>query len=115
MACQRRIEVESVQGRSTIFDRATWQHLKPLQQCFRLRTSVRIHPADDDIHPFSTPGMRGFEHGVRFAHASRGAKEDLEFATGPVRLFRLHTGQQSIWVGPVIVHTPHTSRTGMYI
>jgi len=54
--------------------------------------------------------MRGFEHGVSFAHASRGAKEDLEFAAGLVRLFLLHTGQQGIRVGPVLGHTPHASR-----
>jgi hypothetical protein len=28
-----------------------------------------------------------------------------------VRLFLLHTGQQGIWVGPVIMHTHHASRS----
>jgi hypothetical protein len=71
---------------------------------------MRIHPTHHDVHALGTSGVRGFKHGVGFAHTSRGAKEDLEFPAALVRLFLLHTGQQDIGVGPGVVHTPHASR-----
>jgi len=54
---------------------------------------VCIDPTNYDVDTLSPSGLGGFKHGVRFAYASRGAKENLEFTPGPMRLFLLHTGQ----------------------
>src|SRR5262249_42738783 len=102
--------VKGVQGCATICDRTTWQELQPMEQCLGLCPTMRIHPTHHDVHALGTSGVCGFEHGVGFAHTSHGTKEDLEFTTGLVRLFLLHTGQQDIGVGPGIVHTHYASR-----
>src|SRR5262245_32373746 len=65
-----------------------------------------INPAHHDVDALLAPGLRRLEHGVGFAHASRGTEEDLEFATGLLRLFLLHAGQQGIGMGPVVLHMP---------
>ena len=65
---------------------------------------MRIYPADHDVHAVGASGVGGLQHGVGFAYASHGAKEDLQFTAGLLGLFRLDTGEQGVGVGPLIVH-----------
>jgi hypothetical protein len=66
---------------------------------------MRIDQAHHHVDTLLTPGVRGLEHGVGFADASRSTEKDLELATGPLCLFLLHAGQQGIGIGPVVMHT----------
>ena len=104
VAGQGGIEVKFVEGGATILHGTTWQHVEPLQQGCGLGPAVGIDPAHDHIDALGTPLVGGFKHGVRFANAGRGAKEDLEFPAGLLGLFLLDTGEQGIGVGALIVH-----------
>ena len=103
-ACQRGIEVKFAEGGATILNGTPWQDVEPFQQGFGLCPAMRIHPAHHDVDTLITPLVGRFEHGVRLAYTSRGAKEDLEFTAGLLGLFCLYTGEEGIGIRSLIVH-----------
>src|SRR4029450_3401512 len=105
VACQRRVEVKGLQRRIPIGYQAPWQELQACEPGSGLSPPRGIDPAHHDVDTLLAPGVGGLKHGVGFAHTSRGAKEDLELATGPLRLFFAHTGQQGIGIGSIVLHT----------
>ena len=75
-----RLDIEFHQRSMTVAHRAARQHLEPVEQGRRLRTSVRFDDTDDDIDAFRLLRPGGGEHGVRFTDAGSHAEKDVELA-----------------------------------
>ena len=88
MARQRGVEIELLDRRAVIVDLPTRQHLEIMHQRLGLGAPVGFDVAGDDIHAGGALLVGGLEHGVGFAHAGRGAKEDLQSAARPAGLDR---------------------------
>ena len=104
-ASEGAVEVEVVERRSPVLDRATGKHLEALEQRFRLDPAMRLHETNDDVHAVITLFTSSFQHGVRLADAGGRTEEHLQLATAPPRLFFLDPHQERVGIGPS-VHGP---------
>src|SRR4029079_124152 len=75
---ERAIEVELLDARAAIVDRAARQKLETLEPRGGLGAAVRLDEAHDDIDARPAALVRLDEHRVRLADAGGGAEEDLE-------------------------------------
>ena len=87
-----------------------WQLLEPDQQALGLLAAVQFDITDHDVRAFAPPALRGLQHGVAFANAGIGAKENSELPASLARLPGLQSGQQLIRIGAVIVHCASSRR-----
>ena len=77
-ARDQRVEVHLLERLVLVVDPLARQHLKPLQQRFRLRPPMGLDDADDDIGAGLPPGVRALQHLVGLADAGGGADKDLQ-------------------------------------
>ena len=76
-ARQRRVEVELGDGAAAIFGHPPRQHLEPFDESARLRPSMRLDQADDDIDALLLEAARALQHRIGLADARRGAEKHL--------------------------------------
>ena len=65
---------------------------------------MRLHIADDNVHAGIVLFSCCFQHGIGFSHSGGIAEKNLQRAPLCIGFLRLHVGQQSIRIGPILVH-----------
>ncbi len=101
---ERGVEIELLERRSAVVDRASRQHVEAGEQSGSVLTAVRFDDADHDVAALlALPPCVG-EHGVRLADAGRCPEEDLERAPLRARVLVLDPRQQRVGVGTRVGH-----------
>ena len=90
-AFEDRVHIQFGQGDIVIFDLLARQNFQPCDEFFGLGALVGFDIANDHIHALFLALVRGFEHGIGFAHTRDIAEEDFEFS--PVGFFGLNLFQ----------------------
>src|SRR5205814_9845408 len=112
-SCERGVEIELVDARSTNVERQRRNVFETPEQCGGLDAAMGFKNANDDVDAGATQRLRGDEHRVGLAHAGGRAEKDLQLAAHGARFLGLNFGEKLVGIRPLLFHCPQITRASV--